>query len=185
MSTKREFFNWQSWQQMTKEEYELLIKAEEFEEKYFQDFTLKLYNEIVPDKVIGKIDNISSWEFRIVKENNEFVGRCNGPDKIIEIVQNDDIENILLHEMIHAYEYILLEYPFYHQYVLLKLYEKILSKIPNLIKIIEADKNRYTIEHTPLSLLKSFDIDLELGLPVGTIYSYGREEIYKELQYIK
>ena len=37
--------------------------------------------------------------------------------------------------------------------------------------------------HDILFLLKSFDLDIRMGYPLGTVFSYGREEEFKEYSY--
>lgn len=33
--------------------------------------------------------------------------------------------------------------------------------------------------HNPLFMLKSLDLDLRLGKPLGAVYSYGRNDLFK------
>ena len=65
-------------------------------------------------------------------------------------------------------------------FVLLKLYDALLPKIDNLKKLISLDKHAEFREHSLLFILKSIKLDLELGYKLGTIYEYGRKELYED-----
>lgn len=169
------FFNFNSGQLMSKKEHELLTKACEFQKKYFQDFN----NGIMSGDPIWSADSLLSRKFIIEKESG-YVIRHKFNDKIVKIIvpsefiEDDNfIEHALLHEMIHAYEAILLERPMHYHYVIAKLYERILSKIPNLMEIIELNIGRYKSEHTIFFLLKSLDLDLKLKFSIGSVYEHG------------
>ncbi|MBY6838766.1 hypothetical protein [Clostridium botulinum] len=169
-------------QDMNKSEYNLFNKALHFQKKYFQDIedviTMNVSEDerkFMPDTSV----DFYEWKFNIVDKNNNFTGECSGFWKVINVVPSRINNRILLHEMIHAYESMLLDYKIEHEYLIVKLYQKLLPKIPNLIEIIEVDIDSDNREHTVFFLLKSLDIDLELKLPIGSIYGYGREELYK------
>ncbi|NFO40811.1 hypothetical protein FDB42_12030 [Clostridium botulinum] len=170
-------------QDMTKSEYSLFNKALQFQKKYFQDIEDVITMNVSEDerKFMPKTSvDFYEWKFNIVDKNNDFTGECSGFWKVINIVPSRINNRILLHEMIHAYESILLDYKIEHEYLIVKLYQRLITKIPNLIEIIEVDIDRDNREHTVFFLLKSLDIDLELRLPIGSIYGYGREELYKK-----
>ena len=133
--------------------------------------------KLMPSTVV----DFYEWSFNTVDKNDNFDGEAIGFWKVINITSSNVNDYILLHEMIHAYEYTLLDYKIEHEYLIVKLYQKLLSKVPNLIKIIESDINKDNREHTVFFLLKSLDIDLILKLPLGSIYGYNREEIYKKI----
>jgi len=109
-------------------------------------------------------------------------GACDGKERLILIAKHlKDRDLILLHEMIHGYEFMLEPYLCYHQFVLIKLYEKLLLQIPNLNKIIAWDMhNENTVYHSPLFLLKSLDLDIRLKQPIGTVYNYHRQYVFKK-----
>lgn len=170
-------------QDMTKLEYNLFVKALQFQKKYFHDIEdVILINiseeerKLMPETLV----DFYEYKFNVVTKNDEFIGECNGFWKVINIVPSRINNRILLHEMIHAYEFMLSEYKIEHEYLIVKLYQKLLPKIPNLIKIIEVDINKDNRKHTVFFLLKSLDIDLVLKLPLGGIYGYGREELYQK-----
>ena len=169
-------------QDMNISEFRLFNKALQFQKKYFQDIEdIILMNvseelkKLMPETSV----DFYEWKFNVVAKNNSFVGECVGFWKVINIVPGRINNRILLHEMLHAYEYMLSDYQIEHDYLIVKLYQKLLSKIPNLIKIIESDINKDNREHSIIFLLKSLDIDLVLKLPLGSIYGYGREWIYR------
>lgn len=171
-------------QDMNKSEYNLFSKALKFQKKYFQDIEdIVLMNvsadvrKLMPETAV----DFYEWQFNIVDKNDNFTGECTSFWKVINIVPSHINDRILLHEMIHAYESMLSDYKIEHEYLIVKLYQKLLPKIPSLIKIIESDINIINREHTVLFLLKSLDIDLMLKLPLGSIYGYGREELYKKI----
>ncbi|NFH90518.1 hypothetical protein FDA33_09970 [Clostridium botulinum] len=170
-------------QDMTKSEYSLFVKALQFQKKYFQDIEDVILMNVSEEarKFIPETSvNFYEWKFNVVDKNDNFTGECSGFWKVINIVPSRINNRILLHEMIHAYESMLSDYKIEHEYLIVKLYQKLLSKIPNIIEIIEVDIDRDNREHTVFFLLKSLDIDLELRLPIGSIYGYGREELYKK-----
>jgi len=199
----QEHFSW--FESTTPEEERILNKIYEFEEKYFSDMTLKNYERELTtyrEKVNGEWETSYSdllggeklslvnnnWLFKIAKifkgNLNQTVkypigwkGVCHRKERLIEISDlNKDDDSILLHEMIHAYESMLRPHESYHQFVLIKLHEKLLTKIPKLTKIMRWDlhtENR--VFHTPLFLLKSLDLDIRLNQPLGTVYDYNRE----------
>lgn len=171
-------------QNMTKLEYNLFVKALQFQKKYFQDIEDAVLMNVSADvrKLMPKtVVDFYEWQFNIVDKNDNFSGECTGFWKVINIVPSRVTNRILLHEMIHSYESMLSDYKIEHEYLIVKLYQKLFPKIPNLIEIIELDINKNNREHTVFFLLKSLDIDLMLKLPLGSIYGYGREELYKKL----
>jgi hypothetical protein len=96
-----------------------------------------------------------------------------------------DAENLhddttLLHEMIHAYDSVLYKkFSSQRDYVVLRLYEALKNQIPDLLQLISVDLNSGNITHSLLFILKSLDLDLRLDKPLGTVYSYGRERLYR------
>ena len=84
--------------------------------------------------------------------------------------------------MIHAYEHLLKKnFLFLAEILLINLYEKLKPKIKLLNENITSN-NMHVYEggHGVLFLLKSLDLDLELKKPYGTIFAYGREDIFKQ-----
>lgn len=179
------------------EEERLLNKIYEFEEKYFTDLTLKDYEkdlagyrkklivkwetdngDLLVNENMSFIDN--KWKVKLMRSLvylEGYYGFCNVKERLIAIAEPlKDHDPTLLHEMIHGYESMLEPYVGYHQFVLIKLYEKLLLQIPNLNKIIAWDMhNENTVYHSNLFLLKSLDLDIRLKQPFGTVYGYYRE----------
>lgn len=110
---------------------------------------------------------------------------CVSPDMV-------DNDTVLLHEMIHFYESTVNKQALYfHDALLWSLYSDLKRKIPELDTIIH-DNAHIMIEstlyeegglHDILFLLKSFDLDIKNGYPLGTVFGYGREDSFKEYTY--
>ncbi len=191
------------WLSSAKEdERRLHMRACELEEEFFGDLTLKDYEQklasfdvemdgewvsVTEDLLVPGSLDIGSWCFGVVPDLDA-EGQCNSTLKCIEISERrnkDDV--VLLHEMIHAYEYMLAENTEIHkQYLVIDLYEKIFDRIPRLKEIIMFDAHTIMAEksgrvHGPLFLLKSLDLDLKLDKPLGSVYGYGRESRFKDL----
>ena len=92
---------------------------------------------------------------------------------------DDDIS--ILHIMIHMYEFSLRELPlFFHDAILWALYNNLRKKIIGLEDLLTEHShlingpkyNSYAGSHDMLFLLKSLDIDIRLGKPLGTVYGY-------------
>lgn len=106
-------------------------------------------------------------------------------------LENDAVrDKVILHEMIHLHESVLdVLATYYHETVLYCLYKDLRGKIPDLDDRIEAHGHilnesllsNYGGRHDILFLLKSFDLDLKMGYPPGTIFGYGMaDDIKKE-----
>ena len=94
-------------------------------------------------------------------------------------------DSVILHEMIHLHEFVIDLHPlFFHDAILWCLYRKLSKLIPDLDERIEAHGhilNSSTIAnqggtHDILFLLKSFDLDLQMGYKLGTVFGYGMVE---------
>jgi hypothetical protein len=170
----------------------LAMKAYDYEELYFDDMRLIKYkNEIgtctdeeTNESYTSSIDDIANfitignWIFNIVSNSDDFVGCTYNYKKTIEITEDyKNDESTILHEMIHAYELMLGDENL-NQYIVIQLYKELSSKISDLDKYIQIDSHVLLKEHSLLFMLKALDLDLRLGLKLGSIYSYGREELY-------
>lgn len=96
---------------------------------------------------------------------------------------NLGIDSTILHEMIHLHEELINEYPMYfHDMLLWGLYKNVRDKIPRLDEIIDGHAHMLTGSilyeaggtHDILFMLKSFDLDMRMGYPLGTVFAYGR-----------
>lgn len=90
-------------------------------------------------------------------------------------------DHVILHEMIHMHEYAINGLPtFFHDMVYWALYKSLKDKVPNIDEIISNHArlvSEWVIQkcggtHDILFLLKSFDLDLRKGYPLGTVFGY-------------
>jgi predicted membrane GTPase involved in stress response len=186
--------HWERLSLHNKDEIALLNRALDFEEKYFGDMTLSDFEDELSGvewdidgervKDSGDIKSeqgitIEEWRFIIVKNSENYEGQCDSRSHAINISEkykNDD--TVLLHEMIHAYEGMLWQHIFFFQYVLIKLYKKLSEQVSKIDELIMFDQHVVNQVHSPLFCLKSFDLDLRLNQKLGTIYGYGREDMF-------
>ena len=103
---------------------------------------------------------------------------------------NDDVT--ILHEMIHIHEFVINELPmFYHDMLYWVLYKGLQAQIPQLDEILTDHAHLLTGTtlysaggvHDILFLLKSFDLDIRMRYPLGTVFAYGRAEEFKNYSY--
>jgi hypothetical protein len=184
------------WATKTKEESEVLDKAYDYEEEYFSDlrlidykdelFAVKIFNgqkfidSFEGEDILYKLTIGDGWRFKLVDYDDETCGGLTSyTEKLVEISNKYNNKDTLLHEMIHLYELILKSYQL-DDFVLLKLYDELLPKIKNLNKLMNLDKHIAFKEHSLLFILKSIKLDLKLGYNLGTIYAYGREDLYAD-----
>lgn len=130
--------------------------------------------------------------FKFIVDNiQEFDGTTYRNDrKIIIKDQCCTNEPIILHEMIHAHEFIInLHNPILKDIVLLELYKNLKLKIPRLDDWIFNHANiphnfdlasKYG-EHDLLFFLKSLDLDLKCGFDLFTVFGYDYNRIFKEM----
>jgi len=187
-------------QPQTEEEKRLWEKVVEYENDYFEDFTLKptsiLHNLLVyeiQDETGNFVETSEdppymelSWNYDFkIEDLDDCTGLCNKESRIITIdPKYTDDPAVLLHEMIHAYISLFQgdQTVVFLECLLLRLYNELKTKIPDLEKrIIE---HTHTIRqedfinhgsHGLLFYLKSLDLDMRLGLPLGTVCGYGRD----------
>jgi len=120
---------------------------------------------------------LDAWIFKL-EEMEDCCGQCVGARKTIiidpaQISVGEDLNLTLLHELIHAFEFMM---PDTHkQYVTLRLFQKLEPLIPGLLDKIETDLHTQSSEHTLLFWLKSLDLDLRLNKSPGAIYSHNIE----------
>lgn len=169
------------------EETAIQIRAIEFEEKYFTDMTLLDYekdivSEIETEDGVSQLDqekniSINNWRFKINPNIEDGDAITRNYEYLIEFKPEFNDDNTLLHEMIHAYEF-MLKGAEMDNYVTIRLYEELLLKIPNLLEFKNKDINLANKTHTTLFLLKSLKLDIELGQELGTVYAYNREDLF-------
>lgn len=201
--------NAEQFENMTEEEFYLRSKAIGYEDMYFKDLTLRKFQKYIStvfiekdgkwikvtssalDELYWKLD-ISEWCFKIVPDKDmedNVLGKCEISEKTIKIAESQkNKKSVLLHEMIHAYEYTFDGDPvldFYKQIIVLDLYDRLSKKISNIKKHLIYNVHGDDIIHSPLFMIKSLELDLRLNYPLGKVYGYGKEEIFTSLKCIK
>lgn len=175
------------------QEIELSFKILDYEHVYFEDMICE-ENSLcwdIASFVVNEIDylylNLGSnrYRFYIVDDNSQYLGRCNGNENTIEITQqHTNDKSVILHEMIHAYEFILdSKLPAVRDILLLRLYLKLKPMINDLDERIVGHTELYGQSkvtasggyHGILFFLKSLDLDIRCGYNLGTVCGYGRD----------
>lgn len=104
--------------------------------------------------------------------------------------ENDDrLDDVLLHEMIHLHELVFDKYlpSFYKEAYFLALYSDLKEKVPDLDDLLfqccHISRSEETAleggSHGLLFALKSFDLDIRTGKELGTIFGYSRTNIFR------
>ena len=193
----KEFFIWYG--TASEQEKELYVTVAKYEEKYFPEITFK------PDSIIWdfikfgyedssescdipkELQGITNYRYYIKDLDGDCIGTTNGKNRTMTIAPeyvNDKVT--ILHEMIHIYINIINEfYCFYREVLFLCLYNDLKSKISDLDKRILSHSNAFNSEeisrkggeHGILFFLKSLDLDLRCGYKLGTVCSYGRDDM--------
>ena len=159
------------------ETYNLIqVQAQEGGEANWIDTALDL-----PDAM--EYFSLGWFTYHVKELDDGAVGVFNGMEYSLSVSPrylNDD--SVILHEMIHLHEFVIDLHPlFFHDAIFWCLYQKRSKKIPDLDERIEAHGhilNSSTIArqggtHDILFLLKSFDLDLQMGYQLGTVFGYG------------
>lgn len=180
------------WSNRTPEEYALQGLCFDYEEEYFEDMLLKdgsLLNDIIEitseitDGIFLGIDKLRLY----IVNSDDFNGCFYRNENKIEISKdyvND--KSVILHELIHYYEYMLEEElpSLIRELLVLELYNKLVPQIPDLRKRIFEHCELYSYvetfkgsgQHGVLFFLKSLDLDIRCGFPLGTVCGYGRDK---------
>lgn len=143
-------------------------------------------NQLFNGYHMGLIEN--GFKVYIKDLDDDVGGQSDYENKEIFInSEYSDDKATILHEMIHAHEVILDSRElFYHDIILLCLYNNLKDKIPDLDAKIMAHTHVVNGEkisergnsHNILFFLKSLDLDLRCGFELGTVCSYGRKEMF-------
>ena len=180
----------------------------DYQEEYFKDMTLQsdsilhdfLHTEFADEEgdfhaassvVQMKMSSIENYYYRIkIIDTPKPIGRINYKDRVIEFSpQSSEMPDVIMHEMIHAYEDSLGEHPAYYRDILfLCLYKDLSSRIENLDSYILKFSSLVDLEniqmrggrHSILFFLKSLDIDLRMKYEFGTTFGYGRASEWKD-----
>lgn len=174
-------------------EIELHTLILSYQYEYFEDMICE-ENSLcwdIASFVVNEIDYLyldldsNRYRFFIADDNLSCLGRCNGNEKAIEITQqHTNDKSVILHEMIHAYEFILeSKLPVIRDILLLRLYLKLKPIINDLDKRISEHaelygQSRVTAsggKHDLVFFLKSLDLDIRCDYPLGTVCGYGRD----------
>lgn len=179
-------------------ELDLRKRAIKYEARFFKDLTLEekriekklaSYQMEVEGQWVDAVDDLqldvcihSGWIFRYRRSRKHF-GLCRYKQRTIDIrlgLPPQEEKGTLLHEMIHAYEYML--YPSLREWLLLDLYRRLRQCIGErkTHRFIDANTHSVTREsaHGSLFLLKSLDLDERLSWKHGTVFGYGREHLF-------
>jgi hypothetical protein len=166
---------------------DMRFELKELKDRYFKyqmEFEGKLetvYDDPAATRSLSLLDEYVFYHKEI--EGRNLAGICDDEKREIwvdskNVTTEEDLKLTLLHEMIHGYESLL--FFGYQQILVLFLYDKLQKRIgkKRLDRMIRFDQNSVMWKHTLLFSLKSLNIDLARRLPLGTVYSYGREDMF-------
>lgn len=201
MNSEKAFFLWYN-NEATLEERTLFDRVDSFgylfEDMLFRPGTssyeltkYKLVDDgqevITSDSMPSQLEYFSYSQFRYkVEQPDDCIGYFSAQDLLL-CVSPAAKDSTVLHEMIHLHEHVINELPMYwHDTFFWAIYSNLRSKIPNLDSIITEHAHvlneAFLYEegglHDILFLLKSFDIDSRMGYSLGTVFSYGRTDIF-------
>ena len=144
--------------------------------------------DILPDELA----NFDYFNFYYKAEQpDDCDGYFNREEKTL-CASPDAADSTILHEMIHLHEFVINQLPMYwHDTLYWALYKNLRDKIPELDTIItdhahllnESVLYKQGGLHDILFLLKSFDLDIKMRYPLGTVLAYGRAEDFKKYSY--
>ena len=143
-------------------------------------------NEIAPTAVlpVGLHNfNYNSFYYRVREMTPPYMACFNKANYSLKVdPRHIDDDYVILHEMIHMHEFVLEIYPtYYHDAILYSLYHDLRSKIEDLDRrmerqghiVMQEELAQFGGVHDLLFLLKSFDLDLRMNYPLGTVFGYG------------
>ena len=203
------FFNWYN-SEATPDDQALMERVDEFGE-FFDDMlfrsgtssfeltTIRSTNIAgnwitVGDSLPEELDGFDYSWFRYKAEKPK---KCDGffrEQESLLCAPPDAEDSTVLHEMIHLHESVINGLPMYfHDMLYWALYQDLRDRIPALDEIITAQAHLLTGStlyesgglHDILFLLKSFDLDIRMGYPLGTVFGYGRVDDFKGYEYKK
>lgn len=180
------------WAKMTDQEKRLAEMCEEYEREFFADVwqieTIKTALEWGAD--FGYMLSITgNCFFKVKKLRGDTVGQYNRQKKTITISPENLRKSVVLHEMIHFYESTIERInPAINEFWMLMLYNKLKEQVADLDGLILGHGELFGLDrlersggrHGLLFMLKSLELDLRLGLPLGSVFGYDkREELEK------
>lgn len=169
---------------------ELWQLAIKYEDEFFRDMSLQepwsdpIREELEERGDYGHFPRIEFVTFSLKENDDEILGSYDIEEQHISVVNGCEVTT-LLHEMIHYYDHALERLsPAVRELVLVVLWEKVSKNVDNLLE--RCSKFLELVEHNDLEaeggqhgllfLLKSFDIDIRLELPLFTTLGYGYTE---------
>ena len=191
-------FGW--YQTASTDEHRLCDKVYEFEELFsdmrfqpgsitgdFVSVQSKAENGNWEDDVIDlpeELEYLSPGCFTyLVKDLGGFDGEFNKAEYTLTVSPRAlEDDSVILHEMIHMYEFAVNSLPLYwHDAIIMCLYKDLKKKINDLDDRIASQGHIFTSHrlavyggtHDILFHLKSLDLDLRMGYPLGTVFGYG------------
>ncbi|HZZ82110.1 MAG TPA: hypothetical protein VFE62_26660 [Gemmataceae bacterium] len=197
----RMFEQWLAWSKSrSPEDKELQLLAYQFEDRHFADMTLtspavrrNLFHYEIEGDAGGSqavegdgpfLDLCSKrWILRVRTLPEGVSGQCHYRRHTISVRRGlDAVEHkaTLLHEMIHAYESQLSE-PV-REWLLLDAHKRMAKRIKPaaLRRYINASTHSLFHDHghAILFMLKSLELDLRFGWDLGTVFGYGRKDLF-------
>ena len=156
----------------------------------------KCYSELSQGEIYDILpDELANFDYFNFYYKAEQPDDCDGyfdREKKILCASPDAADSTILHEMIHLHEFVINQLPMYwHDTLYWALYKNLRDKIPELDNIITGHAHLLNESvlykqgglHDILFLLKSFDLDIKMGYPLGTVLAYGRAEDFKKYSY--
>lgn len=166
-------------------EQELRLRSELIflEDMYFEDMRferLSLADKYFRNEDLGYILELNGLKVSISEDYS--ISAYNADTKTLQLLpEHVHDENVLLHELIHAFEFLLADtVPALREILTLQLYKKLSAKHPDLDAYLDNFLNRRTFleiteqggPHGLLFALKALDIDDRKGWKPGTTFGY-------------
>lgn len=165
------------------QEWDVMLRIALLEPECFEDFTFELFSlasDYFRNGDLGYTLGLSKIKVSISEafEMSAFDSVSNTLRLLPEHAQN---EAVLLHEMIHAFEYQMSDLiPALREILTLQLYKKLQKKHPDLDTYLDNFLTRSTFKeiaeqggpHGALFALKALDIDDRKGWKPGTTFGY-------------
>ena len=206
--SEEEFFMWYN-TEATCEEKTLCKKIDEFSDNFndmlFRPGTasgaLLLYEKDNLDGTVCEMhddapDELESFNYDSIRMKvtklDDFSGYYDEEKKLL-CISSDYLsdDSVILHEMIHLHENVLNELPMYfHDSLFWALYSDLKGKLVDLDEAIrehahilhEHSLYKRGGNHDITFLLKSLDLDIRMGYPLGRVFGYGMEDKLRDLK---
>lgn len=170
-----------------------------YEHHYFRDFALRsalksspvihgLIRQNEEDDPDSKGVTLNGWSIKTkgrLRKDGDLDGLCRMSSRAIILkkgLPKRRLRIVLLHEMVHAYEFQLSQAR--RELILVYLYGRLAKKLgeSKLQTFIDIHSHGalYVPDHSLLFLLKSLDLDVRLKKAFGTVAAYGRMESFKK-----